>query len=64
VAGGTGQDFLYGGVGNDVVDAIEYDDQGNQIVTEDHIYCGGGFDRVYADSMDKIASDCERTEIS
>jgi len=29
-------------------------------VTEDHFYCGGGFDKVYADSADRIAPGCER----
>jgi hypothetical protein len=48
------KDTLSGGAGNDVIDVFNKP-AGKGVVT-----CGGGFDRVHADSKDLVAPDCER----
>jgi Ca2+-binding RTX toxin-like protein len=48
------KDTLSGGEGNDVF-AVDNDPAGKDVVT-----CGGGFDRVFADSKDVLAPDCEK----
>ena len=48
------KDTLSGGEGNDVF-AVDNDPAGKDVVT-----CGGGFDRVFADSKDVVAPDCEK----
>ena len=48
------KDTLSGGEGNDVF-AVDNDPAGKDVVT-----CGGDFDRVFADSKDVLAPDCEK----
>jgi len=48
------KDALSGGAGNDVF-AVDNDPAGKDVVT-----CGSGFDRVFADSKDMLAPDCEK----
>jgi hypothetical protein len=52
----TDKDTLSGGEGNDVffVD--------NRPATRDFVTCGGGFDRVAADTKDVVAPDCEEVD--
>ena len=70
LAGGRGNDFLgddvfressednlSGGKGNDTI-LVD-----NGTAAEDVVVCGDGFDRVFADSADLIAADCERVEV-
>jgi Ca2+-binding RTX toxin-like protein len=47
-------DKLSAGGGNDVVGVF------NDPAFKDLVACGGGFDRVFADKKDLVASDCER----
>jgi hypothetical protein len=47
-------DKLSGGAGNDVFDAL------NKPAAKDVVSCGDGLDRVFADSKDVLASDCEK----
>src|SRR5215218_5513619 len=47
-------DTLSGGEGNDVF-PVDNDPAGKDVVT-----CGSGFDRVFADSKDMLAPDCEK----
>jgi Ca2+-binding RTX toxin-like protein len=47
-------DKLSAGGGNDVVGVF------NDPAFKDIVTCGGGFDRVFADKKDLVASDCER----
>jgi Ca2+-binding RTX toxin-like protein len=47
-------DKLSGGDSNDVFFAA------NQPAGKDLVVCGDGFDRVFADSKDVVAPDCER----
>src|SRR5918993_9557 len=60
LSGNTGEyshpvkDTLSGGEGNDVF-AVDNDPAGKDVVT-----CGSGFDRVFADSKDVLAPDCEK----
>jgi Ca2+-binding RTX toxin-like protein len=60
--GGFGDDVLDGGTGRDVVRG----DAGSDVVladgdgARDAIECGPGRDRVRADSLDRVAPDCER----
>jgi Ca2+-binding RTX toxin-like protein len=61
LVGGTGVDFLYPGNGEDRVSAGPGRDW---VVTRadgrvDLIRCGAGLDAVYAESIDRIARDCE-----
>jgi hypothetical protein len=47
-------DVLLGGDGNDIL-------IGNHVpAVKDFVWCGGGFDRVLADSKDVVADDCEK----
>ncbi len=48
------KDTLSGGAGNDVIDVL------NEPAGKDVVTCGGGFDRVLADSKDEVAPDCEK----
>jgi Ca2+-binding RTX toxin-like protein len=50
-------DVVSGGDGNDVL-LVD-----NAPAAKDIATCGGGFDRVLADSKDLVASDCERVRI-
>jgi Ca2+-binding RTX toxin-like protein len=52
ISGGTGADVVASGSGDDVVRAVDG--------VRDRITCGRGFDRVEADSHDRVAADCER----
>src|SRR5215207_1217270 len=76
VFGGLGADNIVGGRGNDLVEdgpGLESSTDklsaggGNDVVGvvndpayKDIVACGGGFDRVFADKKDLVASDCER----
>src|SRR5215213_8329406 len=76
VVGGLGADNIVGKGGNDLVsdgpnlesstDKLSAGD-GNDVVGvfndpafKDIVACGGGFDRVFADKKDLVASDCEK----
>jgi hypothetical protein len=48
------KDTLSGGEGNDVF-AVDNDPAGKDVLT-----CGSGFDRVFADTTDVLAPDCEK----
>lgn len=50
-------DTLSGGTGDDLLSAASLPD------SRDNIYCGDGTDEVQADSLDVVASDCEKVEI-
>lgn len=51
------KDTLSAGAGNDVIDVL------NEPAGKDIVSCGGGFDRVLADSKDVVAPDCEKAFI-
>ncbi|HEX8067324.1 MAG TPA: calcium-binding protein [Thermoleophilaceae bacterium] len=51
LSGGKGKDKLYGGKGSDRFSARDG--------SKDRIKCGAGFDRVTADQVDSVSSDCE-----
>jgi Ca2+-binding RTX toxin-like protein len=51
ITGGRGNDVVRGGNGRDIIRAIDG--------TKDRISCGGGFDRVKADGVDRL-NGCER----
>jgi hypothetical protein len=53
----SSQDKLSGGDGTDVV-LVQ-----NVPAAQDIVTCGGGFDRVLADSKDLVSPDCERVRI-
>ena len=53
IFGRGGTDYLYGGAGDDLLVA---DDDG----ARDYVYCGPGYDRVYARGNDWVAGNCER----
>jgi hypothetical protein len=53
--GGEGKDWVLGG--NDVL-AVD-----NKPAARDVLTCGGGFDRVAADTKDVVAADCEEVVI-
>jgi len=69
ILGGRGNDYLFegaepgvakidnifAGAGNDAVWVLNWSPRGTDVVS-----CGSGFDRVLADRLDVIASDCER----
>ena len=70
VAGGEGNDLLSddgvrefsqdrfsGGPGDDVIDVLHFRS------ARDRVVCGGGFDRVAANSNDVVASDCEKVVV-
>src|SRR5829696_1661626 len=57
VNGDFGPDTIMGGEGNDVLDLI------NKPAKRDVVTCGGGFDRVLADTEDVIAPDCEKVAV-
>ncbi len=50
-------DRLSGGPGNDVIDVLHYRS------ARDRVVCGGGFDRVAANSKDVVAPDCEEVVV-
>src|SRR5215207_418748 len=51
-AGGEGEDVIYGGDGNDMIDESG-DGQ------RDKLYCGEGIDAYSADKIDYVSSSCE-----
>ena len=53
----SSEDKLSGGGGNDFIEVI------NRPAFGDVILCGGGFDRVFADSKDVVARDCEEVAV-
>jgi Ca2+-binding RTX toxin-like protein len=55
--GGGATDTLIGGDGNDVINPF------NKPTKRDVVTCGGGFDRVLADTEDVVAPDCERVAV-
>jgi hypothetical protein len=50
---GQHEDVIYGGDGNDQIDAAS-DGQ------RDKLYCGEGWDRYLADKIDYVSSNCEK----
>jgi RTX calcium-binding nonapeptide repeat (4 copies) len=52
LTGGGGKDDLRGDAGNDTISARDG--------SKDRIRCGSGKDKVTADTIDKVASDCEK----
>jgi Ca2+-binding RTX toxin-like protein len=70
VVGEEGNDFLVDGPVFDVALDVVSGGDGNDVLAVDNApaakdiaTCGGGFDRVLADSKDLVASDCERVRI-
>jgi Ca2+-binding RTX toxin-like protein len=53
----TDKDTLSGGDGDDVIASF------NRPAARDIVTCGGGFDRVAADTKDVVAPDCERVAV-
>jgi Ca2+-binding RTX toxin-like protein len=51
------QDILFGGSGDDVLDAI------HNPAAKDLVICGGGFDLVIVNTTDVVAPDCEKVFI-
>jgi hypothetical protein len=54
----TGQchcNLLYGGDGNDHLDALDTKEEGR-----DKLYCGDGWDKYRADPNDYVSSSCEK----
>ena len=51
------RDTFSGGPGNDAIDVMHYRS------ARDRVVCGGGFDRVAADSKDVVAPDCEKVVV-
>jgi Ca2+-binding RTX toxin-like protein len=51
------KDNFSGGPGNDAIDVMHYRS------ARDRVVCGGGFDRVAADSKDVVAPDCEKVVV-
>ena len=51
------KDDFSGGPGNDAIDVLHYRS------ARDRVVCGGGFDRVAADSKDVVAPDCEKVVV-
>ena len=75
VVGGKGSDNILGEEGNDLLSSGPPGESsanklsagyGNDVIlvrqpgAKDIVPCGGGFDRVFAESIDVVASDCER----
>jgi Ca2+-binding RTX toxin-like protein len=70
VVGEEGNDFLVDGPVSDVALDVVSGGDGNDVLLVDNApaakdiaTCGGGFERVLADSKDLVASDCERVRI-
>jgi Ca2+-binding RTX toxin-like protein len=70
VVGEEGNDFQIDGPVSDVALDVVSGGDGNDVLlvdnapaAKDTATCGGGFDRVLADSKDLVASDCERVRI-
>jgi RTX calcium-binding nonapeptide repeat (4 copies) len=70
VVGEEGNDFLVDGPVYDVALDVVSGGDGNDVLLVDNApaakdiaTCGGGFERVLADSKDLVASDCERVRI-
>jgi Ca2+-binding RTX toxin-like protein len=69
MSGGDGNDRMNGGPGDDVLQAglgldrlageDGSDNLGSRDGLADNVACGGGFDRVDADTFDQVADDCE-----
>lgn len=80
IVGGGGADTLSGGLGADLIVEGQEDDRGLDTISggdgndtilavsyparEDRVSCGSGIDRVRADSLDDISSDCEYVTVS
>ncbi len=63
IVAGAGQDFVDGGLGYDVLDSGEGDDELRSADgLADRVVCGPGQDRVFADTADDVAHDCEHVE--
>jgi Ca2+-binding RTX toxin-like protein len=70
VVGGEGPDWLVDGPLDETVkDTVSGDDGDDVIIVNndparrDVVSCGGGFDRVSADTKDLVTDDCERVRI-
>ena len=65
ITGGAERDILYGEGGKDKVKGGDRKDifevEGGK---KDKVKCGTGNDKVFADTSDKIAGDCEKVDIS
>jgi hemolysin type calcium-binding protein len=60
LAGGAGADVLVGGAGIDDVSGDDGDDDVRvRDGLQDLVRCGGGDDKVDADTLDEVAADCE-----
>jgi Ca2+-binding RTX toxin-like protein len=67
IVGGSGNDLLFDGPDREFATDRLYAGDGDDFVAswndpafKDIVHCGKGFDGVFADSKDVIASDCER----
>ena len=76
VDGDSGSDRLFGGAGPDWLNVGDFSEvakntlsggdgddaiiANNRPARRDIVSCGSGFDRVVADTKDRVASDCER----
>jgi hypothetical protein len=64
MTGGPGHDSIHGGVGpNDITGGSGNEEIWTYEGDTDTVNCGGGFDVVYADATDSVASNCERVTI-
>ncbi len=54
--GDTSVDRFSGGAGDDTIQTRDVP------ASKDHVRCGAGFDRVYADKADVVSEDCERVK--
>jgi Ca2+-binding RTX toxin-like protein len=55
-----GEDVLYGGNGNELIDAVSADIFGATLGKQrDKLYCGEGKDQYIADKLDYVSSSCE-----
>ena len=67
IAGGEGPDWIVDGPLDETVRDTVSGDVGDDVIivnndpaSRDKVSCGGGFDRVAADTKDLVADDCER----
>jgi hypothetical protein len=64
MTGGPGHDSIHGGIGsNDISGGAGNEEIWTFGGDADTINCGGGFDVVYADATDTVASNCERVTL-
>jgi hypothetical protein len=70
MVGGGGGDLFYDGPFDEAAKDYALSGEGDDIIVADHVpaykdvvSCGGGYDRVIADSKDLVAEDCERVRV-